>query len=364
MTIGERIYLDYAATTPVGEAARAAIAQGLAEWANPSSPHHDGRAAQARLEAARARIAGALGWDGEIIFTGGASEAIQIAVGRTKADKVLVSPVEHDAMLRAAGDDAPRLTVDGAGRVVAHDLHERLHAGEGRVLVAIQSVNNETGVMQDLAELGALVRGAGGWLLADCAQSAGKAVLPDADMIILSAHKFGGPPGVGALLIRNLNMLHPSGGQEQGYRAGTQNLPYIEAMAAALDEPRAWLDRAGELRLQLDKAIAQAGGEVIAAEAPRLPTIGSYRMPGVAANVQLIRFDMAGFSVSAGSACSSGTLKPSHVLRAMGMDDRAIGEVIRVSIGRQTTRAHIYGFLEQWQAIFADTGMKEANAKQ
>lgn len=355
MATPQRIYLDYAATTPICDAARATVADAMAAWANPSSPHRDGRAAQARLEAARQRIAKALNWDGDIIFTSGASEAIRIAVTRTKAAALLTSPVEHDAMLRAMGEDVPRLAVDMGGAVVEHDLRKRLAAIEAPALVAIQSVNNETGVVQDLASLGAAVREGGGWLLADCAQSVGRMALPDADMIVLSAHKFGGPPGVGALLTKSLNFLHPSGGQEQGYRPGTQNLPYIEAMAVALEQSRAWLERALDLRGQLDRAIAQAGGEVIAADARRLPTIGSYRMPGVASNVQLIKFDSAGFSVSAGSACSSGTLKPSHVLTAMGLDDQAIGEVVRVSIGQQTTRAQIYAFLERWQAIFADS---------
>jgi cysteine desulfurase len=347
-----RIYLDHAATTPVLAAARAACLTAMQDWANPSSPHADGRAAQARLEAARQRMAQLLDWEGEIIFTSGASEAIQIAITRAKANRRLVSPSEHDVLLRYAGE-ARRLQLNGQGAVVEHDLVKALRSGNGPALVAIQSVNNETGVMQDLAALGKVIRDHGGWLLADCAQSAGKLPLPAADIIALSAHKFGGPPGVGALLIRNLGKLHPSGGQEQGYRPGTQNLPYILAMVAALEEPLTWAERASELRLQLDRAIEQAGGEVIARDAPRLATIASYRMPGVPAQVQLIQFDSSGFSVSAGSACSSGTLKSSHVLSAMGVDTKAAGEVIRVSIGRDTSRADIYAFAERWRGICA-----------
>jgi cysteine desulfurase len=211
-------------------------------------------------------------------------------------------------------------------------------------MLAIQHVNNETGVVQPLDEIDR----DGAILFADCAQSAGKLPLPDADMIAISAHKFGGPPGVGALLVRDLALLEPSGGQEQGYRAGTENLPGVLAMAAALQVDREWMAAAAQLRSRLDVAIAEAGGEIVADDAVRIPTIASYRMPGVSARSQLIQFDLAGISVSAGSACSSGSLKTSHVLRAMGWDEAAAGEVIRVSFGPSTGEADIERFAEQW----------------
>ena len=347
MSVPARLYLDHAATTPVLPQAREAMLGALEQWANPSSPHADGRAARAALEDARARIAAALGWEGHVLFTSGASEAIGIALGRAKARRILTSPVEHDAVLRVT-PGAERLPVDRDGIVTA--------TGEEGALVAIQQVNNETGVVQPLDALAPELNAAGAILFADCAQGAGKLPLPPADMIAVSAHKFGGPPGVGALLIRDLTLTHPSGGQEQGYRAGTENLPGVLGMAAALEARSDWLCEAAKLRARLDTAIVEAGGAVVAAGAPRIPTIGSYRMPGVSARAQLIRFDMAGISVSAGSACSSGTLKASPVLTAMGWDEQAAGEVVRVSFGPATCAAEIDRFLGAWRAIAGKGG--------
>ena len=339
-----RLYLDHAATTPMLPQARVAMVDAMERWANPSSPHADGRAARAALEDARVRIAAALRWDGQLIFTSGASEAIAIGLGRAKASRILTSPVEHDSVLRVT-PNAERLPVDSNGL-----LQPRLCRDDGeRRLLVIQHVNNETGVIQPLDQIdrdGAL-------LFADCAQSAGKLPLPQADMIAISAHKFGGPPGVGALLIKDLALLEPSGGQEQGYRAGTENLPGILAMAAALDARSDWLPEAASLRASLDEAIEAAGGQVVARDAPRIPAIASYRMPGLSARAQLIQFDLAGISVSAGSACSSGSLKTSHVLRAMGWDEQAAGEVVRVSFGPTTGEADVTRFLDQWTAMAA-----------
>jgi cysteine desulfurase len=349
--LSQRLYLDHAATTPMALAAREAMRAAIARWANPSSPHAEGRAARAMLEDARSRIAKALGWDGEVILTGGATEAIRIALTRTKCDARIVSAVEHEAVHRVASD-AFFLPVQQDGTVLPDALTGRLGAlGAKAPLVAIQAVNNETGVCQPVDQLAPIVRKAGGLLFADCAQSAGKAALPDADLIAISAHKFGGPPGVGALLVRDLGMLETSGGQEKGYRAGTENLPGVVAMAAALEEGRGWVDRAADLRAHLDGAIEAAGGEVVAKRSPRLATIGAYRMPGVAASAQLIQLDLAGIAISAGSACSSGTLKSSHVLSAMGWGEAEAGQVIRASFGPETSRADIYRFVEAWKRI-------------
>ncbi|MBC2665025.1 aminotransferase class V-fold PLP-dependent enzyme [Novosphingobium flavum] len=335
------LYLDHAATTPLLPAAREAMAEGFALWANPSSPHGPGRAARAALEQARAEMKALLGWGGEVVFTSGASEALMLAITRSKAPLVAVSAVEHDAVLRHAAR-AERLPVGGEGRV---DPASAALAG----LVAVQQVNSETGVIQPLAEVAAQVRAAGGALLADCAQGVGKLALPEADLIALSAHKFGGPIGIGALLVRDWALLEPTGGQERGYRGGTENLPGALAMVAALREGPGWLAEAARLRARIDGAITAAGGEVVAAGAGRLPAIGAYRMPGRSANAQLIRFDAMGIAISAGSACSSGSLKPSHVLTAMGA--AGAGEVIRVSLGRETTLAEVDRFIAAWQEM-------------
>jgi cysteine desulfurase len=249
--------------------------------------------------------------------------------------------VEHEAVLRLAGG-AARLPVDACGLVAPAAC-----ALSG--LVAVQQANNETGVMQPMEAIAEAVRGAGGILLCDAAQGAGKLALPDADLIALSAHKFGGPVGIGALLVRDWAMLRPTGGQERGYRAGTENLPGALAMAAALEEGAGWLDEAVRLRDLLDGALTQAGGAAIAAETARVPSIAAYRMPGRSAQAQLIRLDAMGFAVSAGSACSSGSLKASHVLTAMAVE--GAGEVIRVSLGRETSEADVMQFIDAWKQV-------------
>ncbi|WP_088190032.1 cysteine desulfurase family protein [Sphingobium sp. Z007] len=347
----DRLYLDHAATTPMLPAAQAAMVGAMAGWANPSSPHADGRAARAMLEEARARIVAALGWSGHVIFTSGASEAIAIGLLRAKAGRVVTSPVEHDAVLRVT-KGAARLAVDQSGIVQTPVRPELVEAPSSELtnlgtIIAIQHVNNETGVIQPLGQIAR----DGAVLFADCAQSAGKLPLPDADMIAISAHKFGGPPGIGALLLRDLALIEPSGGQEQGYRAGTENLPAILAMAAALEAREDWLPRAAALRARLNAGIEAAGGVIVARDAPRIPTIASYWMPGLSARAQLIQFDMAGISVSAGSACSSGSLKTSHVLGAMGWDEAAASEVVRVSFGPQTCDSDLDRFLAAWTAM-------------
>jgi cysteine desulfurase len=325
-----RIYLDHAATTPMRPEAIAAVSEGMTRWANPSSPHAEGRAARAALEDARSRIAKALGWPHHVILTSGASEAIALALrGRTD---VHMLATEHDAVLRPGRGAIVPVGSDG--------LAGPLPAG----FVAIQSANSETGVLQQVAHAA----------LRDCAQTAGKLPLPHADLIVVSAHKLGGPPGIGALLVRDLGLLEPTGGQERGYRAGTENLPGALGFAAALEAPRDWFDAMPALRAQLDAAILAAGGEIVAATSPRIPTIAAYRMPGVSSAAQLIRFDMAGFAVSAGSACSSGSMRPSHVLAAMGYLPAIASEIVRVSFGWTTTADDVARFADAWTRTARD----------
>lgn len=337
-----RLYLDHAATTPMTAAARAAVADGMACWANPSSPHAEGRAARAALEEARARIADAYGWDGEVLLTSGASEALAIALARATPSRRLVSAVEHDAVMRAAGSAAV-LAVDSRGRVdpAAIDAAD--------ALVAVQWANSESGVKQPVAAVAEAVHAAGGLLLVDAAQMpASPELAAHADFIALSAHKRGGPPGVGALLVRDLATLSPTGGQERGYRPGTENLPGVLGYVAALAEPEP--DHTA-LRARLDDAIRRSGGIVVGEGTERHPAIGSYRLPGLAATAQLIRFDLEGIAVSAGSACASGSMKPSHVLRAMGWPEEQVREVVRVSFGRTTTAADVDRFVAAWRGV-------------
>ncbi len=347
----ERLYLDHAATTPILAEARAAVAAAMEAWANPSSPHADGRRSRAAFEEARRTIADALGWRHDVILTSGASEAIQIVAARAKAKRRIVGATEHDAVVAAMGADATVLPVETNGQIDIDMLEVEL--AKGPALVAVQLVNNETGAIQPIERIQQTVREAGSLLLADCAQGAGKIALPEADFIAISAHKFGGPPGVGALLVRDLATLEPSGGQERGYRRGTENGPAVAGMAAALGS-RAFADaipRLTMLREHLEQEVAAAGGTIIASNAPRIATIGAYAMPGVASASQLVQFDLAGISVSAGSACSSGSMKSSRVLVAMGVADEIASSVIRVSFGPATSEADIERFLAEWRRI-------------
>ena len=341
-----RTYLDHAATTPLTAAARAVLADALGRWANPSSPHAEGRAARAALEGARGRLATALGWNGTLVFTSGATEAAALALGRT-ARPVLVAATDHAAVLGARAD-ATLLPVDASGMIELAALEEALAATPG-AMVAVQQVNSETGVRQPLTEVAALVTAGRGRLFVDAAQGAGKLPLPVADLVAISGHKLGGPPGIGALLVRDLADLVPHGqGQERGYRPGTENLPGALAYAAAAEEDCGWVEPCGPWRAGLEATIVAEGGEVIGGSSPRSPLIGAYAMPEMSAAAQLMRLDALGFAVSAGSACSSGSMRPSHVLAAMGVPGEVAARTIRVSFGRTTTADEVHRFATGW----------------
>jgi cysteine desulfurase len=351
-----RVYLDHAATTPLRPEAREAMLRGFDLWANPSSPHAEGRKARAALEDARARVRAALGWQGEVIFTSGASEALAIGLRRAKAERRIVSAVEHDAVFRAA-PDATVIGMDEDCFIDRDALADALKNG-GRPIVALQQMNSETGTIQDVSEVASQVREAGGVLLSDCSQSAGKMQLPDADLIVISAHKFGGPIGIGALLVRDYAMLEPCGGQERGYRSGTENLPAVLGMEAALSAVRygdygtaTWIAPLVGPMGDLQEIVSDAGGRQVTQAGWSEMLITSFAMPGVSSQAQLIRFDAAGFAVSAGSACSSGSLKPSRVLAAFGVEPNLAATAIRVSFGWTTTAEEIDKFGQAWLAM-------------
>jgi cysteine desulfurase len=361
----QRIYLDHAATTPVLPEARVAVAEALERWANPSSPHADGRNAKRMLEDARERIKAALGWTGDLIFTGSASEAAALAFARCRLQgpKPALSTVEHDAIRRQVPDgEGLNLPVGSKGLLDPESLAGWLHLAPGG-LIAVQHVNSETGVIQPIADLIEATDVAGSYLLVDCAQSAGKLPLPPGDLLIISAHKFGGPPGAAALLVRDLKMLVPTGGQERGYRGGTENLPAIMGMAAALElraREGGALKRQLRNRAILDEWLEAQGGTVICRDSVRSPYVGSYAMPHMSAQAQLVRFDGMGFSVSAGSACSSGSMKPSHVLEALGVDPDLAARIIRVSFAPETREEDVLAFARAWQSLAAEAASRAA----
>ncbi len=346
-----RILLDHAATTPLLPQARAALLRGLDQWANPSSPHAEGRRAFALLEQARATLADELDWRHDIIFTSGASEAVEMAAARARIAGRAHGATEHAIVPHAMGAASKIIPVAADGLIDEAALDAVL--AQGPALIAIQAVNNETGVLQPLDRLAPRIRAAGSLLLADCAQSAGKAPLPDADFIALSAHKLGGPPGVGALLVRDLGLLDPVGGQEKGYRRGTQDAPGALAFAAALAARPYDMARLTRLRVRLDEGVRAAGGIIIGKGSPRLATIGAVALPGASSASLLVQFDLAGIAVSAGSACASGKMKGSLVLAAMGVAPEIASSFLRISFGPATSDTDVDAFLTEWRRISA-----------
>ena len=323
--------------------------RGFDAWANPSSPHEEGRKARALLEEARTTLAEVLGWRHDVIFTSGASEAVEIAAARARVPGRAHGATEHAIVPHAMGASSRVISVGSDGLIDEGALDSIL--AEGPALIAIQCVNNETGILQPLDRIYPRIRDAGSLLLADCAQSAGKMPLPDADFIAISAHKLGGPPGIGALLVKDLGTLDPVGGQEKGYRRGTQDAPSALAFAAALAAKPYDMDRLSSLRALLDDGVRQAGGVVIGEHSPRIPTIGAIAMPGASNASLLVQFDLAGIAVSAGSACSSGKMKESAVLAAMGVGPEIANSFLRISFGPSTSEADVEAFLAEWQRI-------------
>lgn len=326
--------------------------EGFRIWANPSSPHAEGRRAKAALEDARERIKRALGWEGELIFTSGASEAADLALTYAKTSRHFASAVEHDAIMLPAIEET--IAIGRDGRLDMARLDDLLRvlifasADTSRSpLLALQHVNSETGNRQDVASVAQRVHEEeGGLLLCDCAQSAGKLPIPpEADMVIVSAHKFGGPIGIGALLVKDFGMLFASGGHERGYRRGTENLPGALGMVAALE--------AGPWQTTPEQRAEFAGKltEFRLAFGEQVDHILALTNPAISAQALLVRLDLMGFAVSAGSACSSGTLKKSRVLDAFGVPDDVAARTIRVSLGWSTTPEELDRFAEAWASL-------------
>ncbi|WP_296598290.1 cysteine desulfurase family protein [Phenylobacterium sp.] len=356
------VYLDHNATTRVRPEAVAAVTRALETVGNPSSIHAAGRAARAMMEQAREAVAALIAAPPQtVIFTSGGTEAnalaIQSAVA-TGSRRLLISAVEHDSVIETAkASDAAveYLPVNAAGVADLAWLRDRLanwDEGDGRPFVALMLANNETGVIQPVAEAAELVRAANGWLHVDAIQAAGKIPVDSraigADTLSVSAHKLGGPMGVGALTFgprATLVRIQHGGGQERGRRAGTENIPGIAGFGAAakaassVGEP-AWRDTAAE-RMKAAGAVVLGEGE------PRLPNTLCIAALGWDADRQLMALDLAGVMVSAGSACSSGKVKASHVLTAMGQGEIAPA-AIRVSGGWDTTEEDWTRFADAW----------------
>jgi cysteine desulfurase len=367
------IYLDYNATAPVRPEARDAVLRAFEAAGNPSSVHASGRAARDLVETARAQVADLVGVvPGSVTFVSGGTEANALAIGSAAFagfNRIIVSEGEHDAVLETAAASSLQvlkmpLDADGVARL---DWLEEALSDEGRALVCLMLANNETGVIQPIAEAAALVREADGWLHVDAVQAAGKIAINftalGADTLALSAHKLGGPQGVGALVAGTRATIvrqQHGGGQERGRRAGTENVAGIAgfgaaATAAVRDLPS--MANQGTWRDALAERLKAAGAVVLGEGAQRLPQTLCLAAEGFASQIQVMNLDLAGVMVSAGSACSSGKVKASRVVDAMGRADLA-PFALRVSGGWASSEQDWISCGDAWLAAYSRIGAR------
>ena len=387
-----RVYLDWNATAPLRPEARAAMLAALDTVGNPSSVHAEGRTARAIIEQARDDVAALVGGEPHnVIVASGATEAAAMSLTPDwrggPFSSLYVSAIEHPCVLAGGRFQAPDITrvpVTEAGILDITALKQMLSARSGRPLVALMAANNETGIVQPVAEAAAAAHSAGGLLVCDAVQAAGRIQTHitelGADALLLSAHKLGGPKGVGALVLANEAIapqpLLTGGGQERRQRAGTENVAGIAGFGAAAKAAKTGLVAASQIaapRDRLETGLRDDGARCQSARkrnqkvfastsqhsilnkdvsAPqRLPNTSLLVMPDMSAQMLLMQLDLAGFAVSAGAACSSGKLARSHVLEAMGVPPEIAEGAIRVSLGPTTTAADIDRFIAAWSAI-------------
>jgi cysteine desulfurase len=367
----DRIYLDWNATAPLRSEARAAMLAALDMPGNPSSVHADGRFVRRLIEEAREQVAALTGAIVRgVVFTSGGTEANALALspgrspGAARREKLLVSAIEHPSVL--AGGRFPaaaveHLPVSAGGQIELGALERRLTELQGRAFVSLMLANNETGVVQPVAQAAELVHAAGALLHVDAVQGLGRMACDvnalGADFLTLSGHKIGGPKGVGALIAREPGSIDPlikGGGQERGLRAGTENVAGIVgfgAVAAAVHRSLA-AERARmmALRDRLEAALTATmpGVVVFGSESERLPNTTLFGLRGVKAETAVIALDLEGVSVSSGAACSSGKVQPSHVLAAMGVPPLLARGAVRVSLGPTTSESDVDRFIAAW----------------
>ena len=356
------IYLDHHATCPMPEPVRAAVADALTLCGNPSSVHRFGQQMRHRIESVRERLAGMVGLPGgRVVFTSGGTEAIALALGG--ASRVFCAATDHAAVL-AQVPEAQRIAVTATGVLDLDALEHALAEPTPTTWVSVQYANSETGIIQPLTEISGLVHRKGGLLHVDAVQGFGRLPLEmrslGIDGLSLAGHKIGAPPGIGALVLPMtlpLTPQIPGGGQERGKRGGTENWLGIVGLGAALD----WLDQHGqEKQTHLQRLDAVLAGqmaessvpvEVVGSASPRVPGCHLLLADGFDAQSILMELDLQGIAVSSGSACSSGTVADSHVLRAMGIDATLRRSAIRVSIGADNTETDVIAFASAYRAI-------------
>jgi cysteine desulfurase len=372
--MADRVYLDWNATTPLRQEARAAMASAWDFEGNPSSVHAEGRQARRLVEEARASVAGAVGAIAQnVVFTSGGTEANALALSPAlrrasgpAVERLLVSAIEHTSVLSGGRFPPHGIAAVGVTRSGVLDLERlRMALKDGpAALVSVMLANNETGALQPVAEAAEMVHASGGLLHVDAIQAFGKIPLDinglNADLVTLSAHKIGGPKGVGAVVLAEgllgFEPLLRGGGQERGHRAGTENVSGIAGFGAAVRAAMGALERDSVqvegLRNRLESGLRQTPGAVIFADrVKRLPNTTLFTVPGLKAETAVIGFDLAGIAVSSGSACSSGKVQPSHVLEAMGFGPGMAQGAVRLSLGWSTSAEDIDCCLEAWRKL-------------
>ena len=375
----DRIYLDYAATSPVlPEVLDAMLPFFMSCFGNPSGIHENGRETRKAVEQARREVAETLGAESrEIVFTSGGSESDNLAIKgtafalREKGNHIITSQIEHHAVLNTCrwlekqGFRVTYLPVDASGLVDPDSVRDAI--GNDTVLVSIMTANNEIGTVEPISEIGEICREKGVLFHTDAVQAIGMmnihAAEINADLISLSAHKFHGPKGTGALYIRKgtkLESLIHGGAQERGLRAGTENVPGIvgmgKAITVAAKEREENQQRIRELRDQMIRIVLERipGSQLNGHPEKRLANNCHFSFAGIESEALLLRLDLAGISVSGGSACTSGSMEPSHVLQAIGLKDEMLKSGIRMTMGRETTREEIEKTAEKMSEIIAD----------
>ncbi len=370
------IYLDHNATTPIKPAARDALLHALDFAGNASAVHKAGRAARRLLEEARERVIKTfnLAPRDVVVFTSGATEANNLALLGAGVERLIVSAIEHPSVLataKASGLICDVIPVLPNGLIDLNALENILHGNTQQTVVSVMLVNNETGVIQPLSDVVKLARQHGALVHTDAVQAIGRISVDiqslGVDFISLSGHKIGGPQGVGALIIANCNAITPllrGGNQEKNLRAGTENIAGIAGLSAAL----AALDIAGFeklaiLRDNLEQKLASIDTSIVifGKDAPRVANTSMFALPDAASETQLIALDLAGICVSNGSACSSGTVKASHVLKAMGVPENLAQCSLRVSLGWNSTTSDIDAFVTAWEKMHARLKTRKTN---
>ncbi len=361
-------YFDHNATAPVKPAVAEAVRAALGACGNPSSVHGAGRVARRMVEDGRDAVAALVGARPErVVFTAGGTEANNLALRGAGRARILAGATEHPSVLKGA-DVVETVPVLRNGRLDLEALDIMLTQGGVPALVSVMLANNETGVIHPVAEAAAIAKRRGALIHCDASQAPGRIAFDmaslGADLLTLSAHKLGGPMGAGALVLgpgAEIESVLRGGGQERRRRAGTENVPAIAGFGAAASLAKDDLHdapRLARLRDLLETRLVAKGAIVFGADAPRLPNTSSVSMPGVASDTQVMGLDLAGFAVSAGAACSSGKVEPSHVLAAMGVPEAEARTTIRISLGWPTTDVEVEAFIGAWFALRRKVGAR------